>query len=104
MDLAALYVPDAAYNSLGSRKKCLEGARKAIITKIAEWMDDGNGHPIYWLSGPARFGKLTLVQTIAERCAIDGTLVGSFFFLHDAGSHSESARFITTFTFQLTNL
>ena len=102
MDLAALCVPDAAYNGFESGNKCLEGTREAIITNIAEWIDDSNDHPICWLSGPAGFGKSAIAQTIAERCAIDRTLAGSFFFMRDAGSRSEFSRFITTLAFQLT--
>jgi len=102
VDLAVLCVPDAAYNGFESRNKCLEGTRQAIITKIAEWMNDDSDHPICWLSGPAGFGKSAIAQTIAERCAIDGTLAGSFFFLRDAGRRSEFIHFITTLAFQLT--
>jgi hypothetical protein len=67
-----------------------------------EWTDDYGNHPICWLSGPAGFGKSAIAQTIAERCANDGALACSFFFLRGAGSRSESTRFITTLAYQLT--
>ena len=101
LDLATLCVPDAAYNRRGPRNNCLPGTREAVIAKIVEWIDHGN-NPICWLSGPAGFGKSAITQTIAERCATDGTLAGSFFFLRGAGSRSEFTRFITTLAYQLT--
>lgn len=67
-----------------------------------EWIDDCGDHPICWLSGPAGFGKSAIAQTIAERCASDGALACSFFFLRGAGSRSEFTRFITTLAYQLT--
>ena len=101
LDLATLCVPDAAYNRRGTKNNCLPGTREAVITKIMKWIDDGN-HSICWLSGPAGFGKSAITQTVAERCATDGTLAGSFFFLRGAGSRSEFTRFITTLAYQLT--
>ncbi|KZP09397.1 hypothetical protein FIBSPDRAFT_964012 [Athelia psychrophila] len=95
-------VPDAGYQSNGSRSGCLEGTRGGIIAMIRNWKDQIDAMPIVWLSGPAGFGKSAISQTVAELCARDGTLIASFFFLRGAGGRSEFTRFITTLSFQIT--
>ncbi|KZP28253.1 hypothetical protein FIBSPDRAFT_1039678 [Athelia psychrophila] len=94
-------VPDAGYQSNGSRSGCLEGTRGGIIAMIRNWKDQIDAMPIGWLSGPAGFGKSAITQTVAELCARDGSLIASFFFLRGAGGRSEFDRFITTISFQI---
>lgn len=57
--------------------------------------------PICWLSGPAGSGKSAISQTVAERYAAKGNLIGSFFFLRGAGDRSSIIRIIPTLAYQL---
>ncbi|KAF7982740.1 hypothetical protein HWV62_26618 [Athelia sp. TMB] len=98
----AFVVQDAAYNSHTSRTSCLNGTRGLVISTILKWKDDYHSQPICWLSGAAGLGKSAVLQSIAESCANDESLVASFFFLRGAGGRSEFRRFITTLAFQLT--
>lgn len=95
-------VVDAAYHSRSARAACLEGTRQAIIARLLGWKDEPNARPICWLSGPAGYGKSAVAQTVAERCARDGTLLASFCFWRNAGGRGEFSRFITTIAYQIT--
>ncbi|KAF7967225.1 hypothetical protein HWV62_35099 [Athelia sp. TMB] len=94
--------PDAAYNGRSARVGCFSGTRLRAIDTIMGWKDEPEGTPVCWMSGPAGFGKSALLQTIAELCALNGTLVASFFFLRGAGARSTISHFITTLAYQIT--
>ncbi|KZP05850.1 hypothetical protein FIBSPDRAFT_877067 [Athelia psychrophila] len=98
---SGLVVSDAAYNSGGgARVGCHKGTRQASIEAFFSWLRDGKT-AICWLSGPAGYGKSAILQSIAERCAIEHILAASFFFLRGVGARSGFYLFIITLAYQL---
>ncbi|KAF8135222.1 WD40-repeat-containing domain protein [Mycena galopus ATCC 62051] len=75
------------YRSLDRKpavKSCLSGTRKEVIQSIMSWCKDTsqNSSAVYWLSGMAGTGKTTIVHTVCEELAKDGSasrLAASFF-------------------------
>ena len=94
-------MPDAAHNRSGLRHRCLEGTRENVIAEIIDWSEGRETHPVCWLSGSAGLGKSAIMQTVAERLADKGRLVGSFFFLRGAGARSKFTRVITTLAYHI---
>ena len=75
-----------------------------MIAQIRERLDGQDNDKravICWLNGPAGYGKSALAQTIAERYAAEGRLLGSFFFLRGAGERSHISRLIPTLAHQI---
>ncbi|KAG6828577.1 hypothetical protein H0H92_007507 [Tricholoma furcatifolium] len=79
--------------------RCHPNTRHDILQSIFEWQASiTTGAPwckvaktgrkklvktanrIFWLKGPSGAGKTAIAQSVAERCASDGTLAASFFF------------------------
>ena len=87
------------YDSIVTVTKCMEGTRKEIIAQIIAWIDGGNDQPICWLYGAAGSGKSAISRTIAELCAGNDKLAGSFFFLRGAGRRSSITHFISTLAY-----
>ena len=59
--------------------KCIPGTRENVIEQIMDAMTGPNGSPICWLNGNGWFWKISS-GTIAELCANQGRLAGSFSF------------------------
>ena len=77
--------------------RCVPGTRLEVIAQIEKWIDGFDKRAaICWLSGPAGYGKSAVAQTIAERYAAKGRLLGSFFFLRGAGERSHISRLSPT--------
>ncbi|KAK7020799.1 hypothetical protein R3P38DRAFT_3197225 [Favolaschia claudopus] len=58
----------AQYNA-ALREECLQGTRKDIITKIADWLSsppNASASNIFWLHGVAGSGKSTIANTVAQ--------------------------------------
>ena len=74
-----------------------------VIAEIRQRLDSRNNQraAVCWLNGPAGYGKSALAQTIAERYAAEGRLLGSFFFLRGAGERSRISRLIPTLAHQI---
>ena len=75
-----------------------------MIAQIQQWLDGHDNDKrafVCWLNGPAGYGKSALAQTIAERYAAEGCLLGSFFFLRGAGERSHISRLIPTLAYQI---
>ncbi|KAG2366970.1 hypothetical protein BDR07DRAFT_1273031, partial [Suillus spraguei] len=53
---------------LDTRKECLPGTRKEILSQITDWVNStGDNVPrVLWLSGPAGKGKSAIAHTIAK--------------------------------------
>jgi hypothetical protein len=66
LDLIGMTYADGA--GLDTRKQCLQGTRKEILSEIAEWVKStGDNVPrVLWLSGPAGKGKSAIAHTIAK--------------------------------------
>ncbi|KAF9473520.1 hypothetical protein BDN70DRAFT_964867, partial [Pholiota conissans] len=74
----ALYNSSARYDP----PKCHPNTRVAVLEYLMGWIFGRNDPEalILWLYGPAGAGKSAILQTIAEWCAKNNKLLGSFFF------------------------
>ena len=72
-----------------------------MIKTIRKWLNRNDRQSVCWLNGPAGYGKSALSQTIAERYADQGRLLGSFFFLRGAGDRSHISCLIPTLAHQI---
>ena len=94
-------VSNATHTRSGPVAKCDPGTRLEVIDTIKKWLNRRDKQSICWLNGPAGYGKSALSQTIAERYAGKGRLLGSFFFLRGAGDRSHIARLIPCLAHQI---
>ena len=94
-------VSNATHIRSGPVAKCYSGTRLKVIDMIEQWLDRRGKQSVCWLNGPAGYGKSALSQTITERYADKGRLLGSFFFLRGAGDRSHIARLIPTLAHQI---
>ena len=95
-------VISATHARSGPVAKCDPETRLEIIAHIKEWLNGSDKRTaICWLNGPAGYGKSAVAQTIAERYAVKGRLLGSFFFLRGAGERSHISRLIPTLAYQI---
>jgi NACHT domain len=82
-------------------KMCLDGTRTAELKRINKWEEDKESKVVYWLSGPAGSGKLTIAQTFAEDSAHKGRLEGSFFCSRDFQDRRNIRLIFPTLAYQL---
>ena len=94
-------VSNATHTRAGHVARCDPGTRLEVIAQIEQWLNGSDKRAICWLSGPAGYGKSAVAQTIAERYAAKGRLLGSFFFLRGAGERSHISRLISTLAHQM---
>ena len=94
-------VSNATHTRAGHVARCDPGTRLEIIAQIKQWLNGSDKRAICWLSGPAGYGKSAVAQTIAERYAAKGRLLGCFFFLRGAGEWSHISRLIPTLAHQI---
>ena len=95
-------VSNATLTRAGHVARCDPGTRLGVIAQIEQWIDGSDKQAgICWLSGPAGYGKSAVAQTIAERYAARGCLLGCFFFLRGAGERSHISRLIPTLAHQI---
>ena len=94
-------VIDATHTRGGHVARCDPETRLEVIAEIKQWLNGSDKRAICWLSGPAGYGKSAVAQTIAERYAAKGRLLGCFFFLRGAGERSHISRLIPTLAHQI---
>ncbi|KAF9071966.1 hypothetical protein BDP27DRAFT_1418543 [Rhodocollybia butyracea] len=86
---------------------CHPGTREYILRELKNWVKQEtpqvfpNDSSIRWLYGPAGAGKSAIAQTVAEACAKNGTLAGSFFFWRSDPSRNNPQRLFTTLALQI---
>jgi hypothetical protein len=68
---------------------CQKDTRKRILEEIALWANAVDGDTIYWLHGPAGFGKSTISRTVARDLASTKQLGASYFFKRQGRSTSK---------------
>ncbi|KAH0548036.1 hypothetical protein GP486_008222, partial [Trichoglossum hirsutum] len=76
--------------------RCLANTRVELRRQIAEWAEDRNGKPIFWLKGVAGTGKSTIARSVAQSFAGQHQLAASFFFKRGEGERGNAIRFFTT--------
>jgi len=87
---------------VGHVARCDPGTRLEVIAQIKQWLNGFDKRAsICWLSGPAGYGKSAVAQTIAERYAAKGRLLGCFFFLRGAGERSHISHLIPSLAHQI---
>lgn len=74
------------------------------MKKIFEWIVGADDHHMFWLNGLAGAGKSALAQSIAERCALEGTLAASFFFSREEPGRRTMKHFFATISYQLSSV
>ena len=95
-------VSNATHTRAGHVAHCDPGTRLEVIAQIKQWLNSSDKQAaICWLSGPAGYGKSAVAQTIAERYAAKGRLLGCFFFLRGAGERSHISHLIPTLAHQI---
>ena len=95
-------VSNATHTRAGHVARCDPGTRLEVIAQIERWLNGSDKRTaICWLSGPAGYGKSAVAQTVAERYAKEGRLLGCFFFLRGAGERSHISCLIPTLAHQL---
>ncbi|KAG6907180.1 hypothetical protein DXG01_010051 [Tephrocybe rancida] len=47
------------------RRTCALGTRLDVLKGILSWLQQQDGEPVYWLTGPAGIGKTTIAKTIS---------------------------------------
>ena len=97
-------VSNATHTRAGHVPRCDPGTRLEVIAQIRQRLDghdNDNRAVVCWLNGPAGYGKSALAQTIAERYAAEGRLLGSFFFLRGSSECSHISRLIPTLAHQI---
>ncbi|KAF1937526.1 hypothetical protein EJ02DRAFT_515146 [Clathrospora elynae] len=99
LDLTALpAAKGASYDSHTEEHnaRCLLNTRTKLLDEITTWANDKEGKSIFWLSGMAGTGKLTIARTIAQSFADHRRLGASFFFKKGEGERGNASRFFTT--------
>ncbi|KAI9776915.1 MAG: hypothetical protein M1839_009157, partial [Geoglossum umbratile] len=81
--------------------RCLPNTRVKLQRQIAEWAEDRNGKPIFWLNGMAGTGKSTIARSVAQSFAKQHQLAASFFFKKGEGGRGNATRFFTTISTDL---
>ena len=95
-------VSNATHTRAGHVARCDPGTRLEVIAQIKQWINSSDKRAaICWLSGPAGYGKSAVAQSIAERYAKEGRLLGCFFFLRGAGERSHISRLIPSLAYQV---
>lgn len=80
---------------------CLQGTRVEILSSVASWIEDPQGHCIFWLRGLAGTGKSTISRTVAREFSKKSISVTSFFFKKGEGDRARTAHLFATIAHQL---
>lgn len=93
----------ASFNSYTKRHDptCLPNTRVDLLHKIHSWADGQDERIIFWLSGLAGTGKLTIARTVADTQSQRGRLGASFFFSRGGGDVGHAGKFVTSLACQL---
>jgi len=92
---------NAAGYSSRNRQECLRGTRRDVLLQLELWLEDRQGHHMFWLNGLAGTGKSTIAQTFAKIACANGSLGASFFCSRDFEDRSNLQAIFPTLAFQL---
>jgi len=76
--------------------RCLPNTRTDLLQAIADWANNKDSKPIFWLCGMAGTGKSTIARTTAESFNKNRQLGASFFFKKGEGERGNASRFFST--------
>ncbi|KAF2732552.1 hypothetical protein EJ04DRAFT_469956, partial [Polyplosphaeria fusca] len=99
LDLTKLPVATgASFNSHADEHnaRCLPNTRTDLLKTIADWANNKDGKPIFWLCGMAGTGKSTIARTAAKAFTKTGQLGASFFFKKGERERGNASRFFST--------
>ncbi|KAF3178301.1 hypothetical protein TWF788_007480 [Orbilia oligospora] len=106
LDFGALPTAEGAeYGSFKDQHepKCLPNTRVQLLKDIENWVEDPQGHCIFWLNGVAGTGKSTISRTVAKKLKYKDLLASSFFFRRGEKDRGDASKFFTTLATQLAN-
>ncbi|KAF3315864.1 hypothetical protein TWF173_003061 [Orbilia oligospora] len=83
--------------------KCLPNTRVQLLKDIKNWVEDPQGHCIFWLNGVAGTGKSTISRTVAKQLEDKYLLASSFFFRRGEKDRGDASKFFTTLATQMAN-
>ncbi|KAL5405078.1 hypothetical protein PMIN04_012435 [Paraphaeosphaeria minitans] len=81
--------------------RCLLNTRTDLLKTIANWANNKDSKPIFWLCGMAGTGKSTIARTAAHSFNKNGQLGASFFFRKGEGERGNASRFFSTIAIDL---
>ncbi|KAF9478227.1 hypothetical protein BDN70DRAFT_880179 [Pholiota conissans] len=94
-----------AHNSLQrvDPPRCYPNTRSAILEEIMCWIRQTKHRETWllWLNGAAGVGKSAIIQSIAERCALEDIILATFFFDKGNNNGNSLARLVATLAYQL---
>ncbi|KAF4612417.1 hypothetical protein D9613_004597 [Agrocybe pediades] len=88
--------------------KCHPNTRVVILDTIINWTQgmsvEMSNKPLLWLKGGAGAGKSAIARSVAERCAEEGLLLGSFFFGAADSTRNHVGKLVATLSYQISIL
>ncbi|KAF4611807.1 hypothetical protein D9613_004610 [Agrocybe pediades] len=88
--------------------KCHPNTRVVILDTIINWaqgvIEEMNDKPLLWVKGGAGAGKSAIARSVAERCAEEGLLLGTFFFGAADSTRNHVGKLVATLSYQISIL
>ncbi|KAF4612072.1 hypothetical protein D9613_004607 [Agrocybe pediades] len=88
--------------------KCHPNTRVVILDTIINWTqgmsEEMSNKPLLWLKGGAGAGKSAIARSVAERCAEEGLLLGTFFFGAADLTRNHVGKLVATLSYQISIL
>ncbi|KAF9548375.1 hypothetical protein CPC08DRAFT_769261, partial [Agrocybe pediades] len=88
--------------------KCHPNTRVVILDTIINWTqgmsEEMSNKPLLWLKGGAGAGKSAIARSVAERCAKEGLLLGTFFFGAADSTRNHAGKLVATLSYQISIL
>ncbi|KAF4612360.1 hypothetical protein D9613_004608 [Agrocybe pediades] len=88
--------------------KCHPNTRVAILDTIINWAqgvrEEMSDKPLLWLKGGAGAGKSAIARSVAERCAEEDLLLGTFFFGAADLTRNHAGKLVATLSYQISIL
>jgi hypothetical protein len=94
-------VKSAFHDHSDAAAACLKGTRVDLLDNITEWLTDGQGESVYWLSGAAGTGKTTVAQSVTSIAQGLNFISASFFFSRASDERRTFGNVIPTLAYQL---